>query len=95
MEETRVEGGFLLKEGKLSQAEIARQLGVARGSVTAWVKKLAAGGLRGLRQHKISGRPLKLTAEVKKKLKRRFDRGALAAGFPTDRWTLARVSELL
>jgi hypothetical protein len=35
MEERCLEGGRLLKEGKLSKAEIARQLGVTRGSVTA------------------------------------------------------------
>jgi transposase len=95
MEERRLEGGRLLKEGKLSKAEIARQLGVTRGSVTAWVKAIEAGGLRRLRQRKSSGRKSKLTAEVKKKLKRLLDRGALAAGFPTDRWTLVRVSELV
>lgn len=95
MEERRLEGGRLLKEGKLSKAEIARQLGVTRGSVTVWAKALEAGGLRNLRQRKSSGRKSKLTAEVKRKLKRFLDRGALAAGFPTDRWTLVRVSELL
>jgi len=95
MEERRLEGARLLKEGKLSNAEIARQVGVTRGSVGAWEKKLKAGGIRQLRLHKSSGRPSKLTVEVKKKLKRLLDRGALAAGFPTDRWTLVRVSELL
>ncbi len=95
MEERRLEGARLLKEGKLPKAEIARQLGVTRGSVSAWAKKVEAGGVRKLRLHKSSGRPSKLTAEVKKKLKRLLDRGALAAGFPTDRWTLVRVSELL
>ena len=95
MEERRLEGGRLLKEGKLSKAEIARQLGVTRGSVTAWAKAVEAGDLRRLRQRKSSGRKSKLTAEVKKKLKRLLDRGALAAGFPTDRWTLVRVSGLL
>jgi putative transposase len=95
MEERRLEGGRLLKEGKLSQAEIARRLGVTRGSVTAWSKALQAGGVRRLRQHKSTGRPSKLNREVRRKLKRLLDRGALAAGFPTDRWTLVRVSELL
>jgi len=95
MEERRLEGACLLKEGKLTKAEIARQLGVTRGSVTAWAKTLETGGMRRLREHKSSGRPSKLTAEVKKKLKRLLDRGALAAGFPTDCWTLVRVSELL
>jgi putative transposase len=95
MEERRLEGGRLLKEGKLSKAEIARQLGVARGSVTAWAKGLESGGLRGLRQRKRSGSPSKLSAEIRRKLKRLLDRGALAAGFPTDRWMLVRVSGLL
>ena len=95
MEERRLEGARLLKEGKLTKAEIARQLGVTRGSVSAWAKKLDVGSVRKLRLHKSSGRPSKLTAEVRKKLKRLLDRGALAAGFPTDRWTLVRVSELL
>lgn len=95
MEERRLEGGRLLRAGKLSKAEIARQLGVTRGAVGAWGKAIAAGGLRRLRQHKSSGRPSKLTPEIRKRLRRLLDRGALAAGFPTDRWTLVRVSELL
>ena len=95
MEERRLEGGRLLKEGKFSNAEIARQLGVTRGSVGAWAKAIKAGGLRRLRQRKSSGRRSKLTAEIRRKLKRLLDRGALAAGFPTDRWTLVRVSELI
>jgi transposase len=95
IEERRLEGARLLKEGKLTNAEIARQLGVTRGSVGAWEKKLKAGGVRQLRLHKSSGRPSKLTKGVRTKLKRLLDRGALAAGYPTDRWTLKRVSELL
>lgn len=95
MEERRLEGGRLLKEGKLTKAEIARQLGVTRGSVTAWAKAIEAGGLRQLRQRKSSGRRSKLSSENKKKLKRLLDRGALTAGFPTDRWTLVRVSKLI
>jgi hypothetical protein len=37
LEERRLEGGCLLKEGKLSQAEISRHLGVSRASVSDWV----------------------------------------------------------
>ena len=95
MEEGRLEGGRLLKEGKLSKAEIARQLGVTRGSVGVWAKAIEAGGMRRLRKRKSSGRRSKLTAENRSELKRLLDRGALAAGFPTDRWTLVRVSELI
>jgi transposase len=95
MEERRLEGGRLLKEGKLSQAEIARQLGVTRGSVTAWAKAIEAGGLRRLRQRKSSGRKSKLSIEQKRKLKRLLDRGAMAAGYSTDRWIQGRVCTLI
>jgi putative transposase len=95
MEERRKEGGRLLKAGKLSKAEIARQLGVSRATVGAWAKAIEADGLRGLRRRISSGRESKLTAEHKKRLKRLLDRGALACGYPTDRWTLVRVCELI
>lgn len=95
MEERRLAGGRLLKAGKLSQAEIARQLGVSRATVSDWAKKLEAGGLRGLRKRTAKGGTSKLTREQKQKLKRLLDRGALACGFSTDRWTLERVQELI
>ena len=95
MEERRREGARLLRAGKLTKAEIARHLGVSRATVGAWAKVLKAEGLRGLRQRKSSGRVSRLTAEYKKRLKRLLDKGAMASGYPTDRWTLVRVSELI
>ena len=89
------DGGRLLRAGKLKKAEIARQLGVSRATVGTWAKALEAGGLRHLRRRISSGRKSKLTAEQKKHLKRFLDRGALAAGYPTDRWTMVRVCELI
>jgi transposase len=55
MEERRWEGGRLLKAGKLSQAEIARQLGVSRATVSDWAKKVEAEGIRGLRKRTAKG----------------------------------------
>jgi transposase len=81
LEERRLTGGRLLKAGRLSQAEIARELGVSRAAVSGWAKQLAAGGLRALRSHKAPGGPGKLTAGQKAKLKRLLKRGARAAGF--------------
>jgi len=95
MEERRLAGGRLLKAGKLSQAEIARQHSVSRMTVSDWSQQLKAGGLRQLRRHKASGRPPKLTRQRQRELKRHLRRGALAAGFPTDRWTLWRVQHLI
>ena len=55
MEERRLEGGRLLKAGKLSPAEIARQLGVSRATVSEWAKKVEAEGIRGLRKRTAKG----------------------------------------
>ena len=95
IEERRLAGGRLLKAGRLSHAEIARQLGVSRMTVGDWAQRLKAGGLHQLRRHKASGRPPKLTHQEQRELKRHLKRGALAAGFPTDRWTLRRVRRLI
>ena len=95
MEERRLEGGRLLKSGKLSQSEIARQLGVSRTTVSDWAKKIEEKGIRGLRKRKAAGSQSKLDLSQKKKLKSMLDRGALANDFPTDRWTLERVQQLI
>lgn len=95
MEERRLEGGRLLKAGKLSQAEIARQLGVSRATVSDWAKTIEAKGIRGFRKRKAAGSRSKLNPSQKQKLRYMLDRGALANGFPTDRWTLERVQQLI
>lgn len=95
MEERRLEGGRLLKAGKLSQAEIARQLGVSRTTTSDWAKIIKAKGMGGLRKRKAAGSQSKLNPAQKQKLKRLLDGGALANGFPTDRWTLERVQQLI
>ena len=94
MEERRLAGGRLLKEGKLSQAEISRQLGVSRATVSEWAKIVKSKGIRGLRKRKAVGQS-KLSKMQKEKLKRMLDHGALACRFPTDRWTLERVRQLI
>jgi len=93
MEERRLQGVQLLKAGKLSQAEIARQLGVSRTAVTRWAQQLAAG--QSLRRRVAPGRPPKLTRAQQQTLRRLLKRGARAAGFPTERWTLGRIQRLI
>jgi transposase len=95
MEERRLEGGRLLKAGKIRQAEIARQVGVSRATVSDWAKTIQAKGIKGLRKRKAGGVPSKLSQLQKQRLKRMLDRGALVYGFPTDRWTLGRVQQLI
>jgi len=95
MEERRRVGAHLIRRGKLSHGAIARELGVSRSAVGHWAQALNSGGLRGLRRRKASGRPPKLSPKQQRALRRLVKRGALAAGFESDRWTLARVRQLI
>ena len=82
MEERRLEGGRLLKEGKMSQAEIARHLGVvSRATVSDWAQMVKAKDIGGLRKKKAPGSQSKLSKVQKEKLKRMLDRGALRVDF--------------
>ena len=95
MEERRQEGGRLLKAGKLSQAEIARQLGVSRATVSDWAKVVESQGIKGLKSKKARGVEAKLSQEQKQRLKKIIEQGALRHGFPTDRWTLERMRQVI
>ncbi len=95
MEARRLAAAKLLRAGRWSQAEIGHQLGVSRATVSEWAKRLADGGLRALRRRKAPGRPARLTAVQQRALLRQLKRGALAAGFPTDRWTLRRIGQVI
>ena len=95
MEERRREGARLLRRTKLTKAAIARQLSVSRVAVGQWAKDLAVGGLRQLYQRRHTGRPGKLSDEQRDELDQLLRQGALAAGFPTARWTSARVRQVI
>ena len=95
MEERRLLGGRWLQAGKLSQAEIARRLGVSRTAVSDWAGQLAKGGLKQLRRRKSKGRPSKLAPAQQQRLLRQLKRGARAAGFTTERWTLRRIQKVI
>src|SRR5215210_7208595 len=95
MEERRLAAAALLRQGRLSQAQIARQLGVSRASVSRWATTLAQEGRRGLEARPSSGRPPRLDEKAWTRLGRLLDQGAIAAGFATERWTLGRIAALI
>lgn len=91
LEMRRMIGGKMLQEGR-GVREVSRLTGVSPSTVCRWKKALEAGGLEALRAQPHPGRPPKLTAKQKRKLERILLKGAQAAGFPTDLWTLERVT---
>lgn len=93
--ERRAEAVSLLEAGEMKQVEIARYLGVTEAAVSKWKKQLASGGPEALRLQKSSGRPAKLDQKAKQKLIQELEKGALAAGFPAEQWTQARVKKVI
>ena len=95
LEERRLAAAALLRQGRLTQAAIARHLGVSRASVSRWATALQQQGRRALRARPRSGRPPRLDARAWTRLGRLLARGAVAAGFETERWTLRRIAALI
>jgi transposase len=96
-EERRLTAGQLLQAGHLSQAEIARQLGVSRMAVSTWAKQLAQhqGNLDSVQNRSIPGRPSRLTMDQWQRVLALLPQGAQSADFETERWTLRRIRVLI
>jgi putative transposase len=95
MAERRAEGGRLLEAGEMSQAEIARHLGVSEATISRWKQAMGKGGAEALKARKASGRRPKLNTDERQQLVQKLEQGALAAGFPTEQWTQARVQQVI
>ena len=93
LQRRRMRAGRLLLGG-MTQADVARKVGVTRTTVSAWNEQLDAGGLVALRRRP-RGRPSGLDTEQKNQLVRLLKAGALAQGFATELWTLRRVGQLI
>jgi transposase len=94
LEARRLRGAQLLRQD-VKPAEVARRLKVSRTSVGRWQQALEANGRRALRKAPRTGRPPRLTEVEKKRLVAALAAGAMAQGYSTDLWTLARVGKLI
>ncbi len=84
IEARRIAGARMLKR-KMTQADVARELGVSRQAVSLWARQLAEvnGALDKLKA-KTLGRPKRLDAQQCESMSRMLVAGALQAGFPTE-----------
>lgn len=93
LEQRRLKGAKLLARG-VPKSEVARQMGVTRQTVAAWEQRLFEGGQRSLKRGTL-GRPRQLGVEQERELAKLLMAGALAAGYPTELWTLPRIGKVI
>ena len=94
LESRRLKAAKLLKAG-WSQAEVAREVGVHRQSVSRWAAALTEVGATGLKASGGRGRKARLSAADLSKIELALQRGPEALGYETGLWTLPRVAQLI
>ena len=94
LERRRLAAARLLAQG-LSEAEVARRVGVHRQSVNRWAQQLAEGGRPALKRAPRTGRPPRLSAADLTRIGRALKRGPEALGYGTSLWTAWRVADLI
>lgn len=92
LEARRRKGMRMLARGVV-QAEVARTLGVSRQTASSWEAKRLED--RQSWRRRALGRPSRLEAVQRTALAKMIVAGAMANGFPTELWTLARVAMLI
>jgi transposase len=93
-EAVRMQTGALFAAGR-SQAEVARQLGVARQNVSRWHARWQVGGLEALASRGPTGPAPLLDDQQLRDLDQALGQGARVYGFDTDHWTLARITAVI
>jgi transposase len=94
LERRRLLGARLLRQG-VPQAEVARQVGVHRQSVSRWAAQLQRGGRQGLKSTGRIGRKPRLGSAELKRVVRGLERGPEALGYESGLWTAWRVADLI
>ena len=94
LERRRLDAARLLRKG-LSEAEVARRVGVHRQSVNRWARQLAEGGRPALKRAPRTGRPPQLSSADLRRVERGLKRGPEALGYRTSLWTAWRVADLI
>ena len=94
LEERRFRAVELLRQG-VPQAEVARQVGVHRQSVSRWAMQLRQGGVRALKKAGHAGRRPRLRPDDLRRIEKGLRRGPEALGYETGLWTAWRVADLI
>jgi transposase len=84
-----------LKQAGWRQKDIAETLGVTKGAVSQWIKRVREKGVSDLRRKAASGAPRRLRDDQIAHLLNLFSKGAEQYGFCGETWTYKRVADLI
>jgi len=84
----------LLQKGE-SYRSVANILNASLSSVVRWAQAFRRRGSKGLDPRPTPGRPCRLSRQQRKRLEELLLRGARAAGYSTELWTLRRIAKLI
>jgi transposase len=93
--ENRRRRAIALLQAGTPYREVARRVVASLSSVVRWEQAYRRDKRNGLRARPIPGRPCRLSARQQEQLKALLLRGAGAAGYITELWTLRRVGEVI
>src|SRR6266487_2850878 len=93
-EHVRMQAGALFAAGR-SQAQVARQLGVARQNVSRWHARWQSGGPQALASRGPTGSAPRLSDQQLQAIDQALREGARAHGFATGHWTLDRITSVI
>ena len=93
IEQKRQEAAALFLQD-LSNAEIARRIGISRPTVSGWKQLWEAQGMEGLKLH-APGPCARLTEQQVQQILQALLKGPEENGFPTPLWTLKRIAEVI
>ena len=94
MEDRRLEALRLHEQG-WKAPRIAARLNTTRQSVNRWLRASRRGGIKAIQAKPVPGRPDKLTARQRHRLRQILIKGAQAAGHHTDLWTCPRIAQVI
>ena len=95
MERARMAAAELFEQGGVSQAEIARRVGVSHQTVSDWHDGWEQGGRDALQAAGRAGRLPRISDAQLAEVEAALEKGPRANGYPTELWNLARVTEVI
>src|SRR5579862_2585980 len=86
---------YELRQAGWKQKDIAVALGVSKGAVSQWMRRVRTGGCEALRRHPAPGAVSRLRAEQLRCLPDVLKRGAGWYGYADTNWTYRRMVEVI